>query len=97
MLTNESPLTKAALIIDWIASLVLMLYFTAVAPYPPITGFQGLLILSPPLFGLPGLITALLGRRQGKTALNTFLLVVNTIFLLWWPLYWVGGTLLAGV
>lgn len=92
---KSNNLTKAAFGIDIVALIALLIYFIAVAPYPPV-GLGGLLILSPPLFGLIGLITAILGQIKDKTKFSIVLIIINIIFLCWWPIIWYGGTLLLG-
>jgi Na+/phosphate symporter len=92
---REHTLTKISLAIDVAAFIVLLVYFIAVAPYSPI-GLGGLLILSPPLFGIAGLITVLFGKRKNKTKLCTVLMAVNIILICWWPILHIGGTLLFG-
>jgi hypothetical protein len=94
---QEHTLTKISLIVDIAAIIVLIIYyFIAVVPNKPITDLRGLLILSPPLFGIIGLITAIKGRIKPKGNLGIVLIIVNTVFLCWWPIIWVGGTLLLG-
>ena len=93
---NEPMLTKTALILDWIALVLLALYFIGVAPYPPITGWQGMLVFTPPIFGVPGLVCAVLALLQKRAPLNIMLVVVNVILTCWWPIFHVGGTLLFG-
>lgn len=94
---KEPVLTKISLGIDIAAIVTLLMYFVVIVPNWETTGsFGGFLILSPPLFGLVGLITAMLGRKKAKTNLSTVLIIVNIIFLCWWPIIWVGGTLVLG-
>lgn len=94
---QESVLIKISLGIDVAAILALAIYFAVVVPSAPVTGLGGLLILSPPIFGVFGLITAIAGVRKNRTALGVALIMINLIFLLWLPLFWIGGTLLFGV
>lgn len=91
---KEHFFTKVSLGIDIATVFIIMVYFFAIIPYYPITGLGGLLILSPPLFGM---ITALIGQRKSKTNLGKALIIVNAIFLCWWPIIWYGGTLLFGI
>lgn len=92
---KQNIFTKVAFGIDIAAFLSLLIYFVAVAPYSPV-GLGGLLILSPPLFGVVGLITAILGLIKNKTKLSIILIIMNIVFLCWWPIIWIGGTLLLG-
>jgi hypothetical protein len=94
---QEHPLTKISLIVDIAAIIVLTIYyFIVIVPNGPVIDFRGMLILSPPLFGIIGLIAAVEGRRRYKSKLGIVLIIVNIIFLCWWPVIWVGGTLLLG-
>ena len=88
-------LTKATLVIDIAAAMALIIYFTSVAPYPPI-GLGGFLIISPPLFGAAGLITTILGMQENKKGLSIVLMALNVIFICWLPIMWVGGIQLFG-
>lgn len=94
---KEHTLTKISLGIDIITVFVLLVYFVVIAPRPPITNNGGILILLPPVFGIFGLITAVLGRKKNKTTLGRALIIVNIFFLCWCPIVWFGGTLLLGV
>ncbi len=95
---KEHVLTKISLGIDIAATITLFIYFIAIMPNWAVTNsYGGLLILSPPLFGIFGLITAILGRRRSKTTLGIVLIILNIIFLFGWPIVWYGGTLLFGV
>ena len=95
-MNKENKLTIISFCIDCVAIVTLLYYFIAVAPYSPITDLRGFLILSPPLFGILGLITAIIGRMKRKTNLSTILIFVNVILLLWWPIVHFGGTLKLG-
>jgi hypothetical protein len=92
---KQNTFTKIALGIDIVALLALVIYF-AITRNPPITDLRGLLILSPPLFGLLGIIAAIIGFAKSKTKLSIALIIMNIAFLCWWPIVWFGGTLLFG-
>ena len=89
--------TIIALVVDVLGLLVLCIYFIKVMPQETVTDLSGLLILTPPFFGLVGIVPAILGFRKNKGWLGMVLIVLNIVFLLWWPIFWVGGTLLFGV
>lgn len=93
---KENMFTKISLGIDLCALLVLLIYFT-ITHNPPITDMRGLLLLSPPLFGLFGIIMSIIGYAKSKTKLSIVLIIINVVFLCWWPIYWYGGTLIFGV
>lgn len=93
---KENIFTKIAFGIDIAAILVILVYF-AVTRNPPITDLRGLLILSPPLFGVCGIAMTIIGRTKNGTKLNNILIITNVVFLLWWPIVHYGGTLLFGV
>lgn len=94
---KKHTLTKISLGIDIAAIFVIFVYFVAIVPnWSATSSYGGFLILSPPLFGLFGLITAIIGLKKNKTVLGIMLIILNIIFLCWWPVIWVGGTLLLG-
>lgn len=93
---KQNVFTKIAFGIDIAAFLALLIYFAAVAPNAPITNLGGLLILSPPLFGIFGIIFSTIGYVKDRTKLGIILIIINIVFLCWWPIVWYGGTLLLG-
>lgn len=93
---KQNVFVKVAFGIDIAAFLALLIYFVAVVPNTPITNLCGLLILSPPLFGIFGMVFSIIGYTKGKTRFSIALIIINIIFLCWWPIVWYGGTLLLG-
>lgn len=94
---KEHTFTKISLGIDIFAVVVLIVYFFSIMPDEPITDLRGLLVLSPPIFGILGIIPAIVGQIKTKSTLAKALIIVNIIFICWWPILWYGGTLLFGV
>lgn len=78
------------------AVLMVIAYFLLIPREGPITDARGLLILTPPLFGVPGMVTAIQGQHRRKSALATGLIVLHLLFICWIPILWVGGTMLFG-
>ena len=93
---KENIFTKIAIAIDIAALITVVIYF-ATTQNPPITDLRGLLILSPPLFGLFGIIMSIAGYIKSKTKLSVILIIINIVLLCWLPIFWYGGTLLFGV
>ena len=92
-LKKESVLTKISLCIVVTAIVIITISYFMQSLYYPL-GWGAFLWLVPPIFGIPGVIMAILGYKKNKTILARILIIVNAISILCFFGFWIIGYLL---
>ena len=95
-MNNRNRSAYASLILAFFAILLLIIYALTIPKHGPVTDWRGLLLLTPPIFGIPGIITAIIGQRKNVSPASILLIILHLIFIFWWPIIFYGGTLLFG-